>query len=72
MHLHPVGPVPIYDICNHDGTGSAGVNENVYPALTPRELQLRLVYSVIIDNRSILGFTVSVPLKQFRHKDTPS
>ena len=69
--LPPINPVPIYDVHRTD-MGPPNICGNTRPSLPPRKLGFRLSYNVTIDDTTILGFTVSVPLKQHRHKDIVS
>ena len=72
IQLPPVNPVPIYDVRRDNGMGSTGDNENTRPPLPPRESDFSFIYCLPDNNTPALGFTVSIPLKQFRRKDTPS
>ena len=66
----PVGPVPVYDVRRRNDITPV-TPEDVRPSLPPRKLELSLFHNVGIDGIHI-GFTVSVPLKQHRSRDTQS
>ena len=68
VQFPPANPVPIYDVRNHNGMGLGGVDENVHSSLPPHKSH-SLVYCAATDNLCALGFTVSVPLKQYRRTD---
>ena len=68
--LSPVNPVPIYDV-RHQNNIPPVTPEDVRPSLPPRKLTLSHLHDVGNDGIPI-GFTVSVPLKQHRSRDTQS
>lgn len=66
----PVNMVPIYDV-HHQNNAVPVTPEDAPPSLPSRKLKFSSIHNVSA-NDILVGFTVSVPLKQHRSHDTQS